>query len=192
MRPEVDPVATTQMAANGTVPVVLLVEMLLTAPLRMCSSFYEIEHDGNTYLPLGDLGSVEEVEDGQGDYKPLRYSLSGVRQDLLVIALEENIRNKPCTVFLAVLDEVTHQKREVQQVWTGTLDQMGVAIDPKSGTAVISVTAEHRAVTYARPKSLRYTDADQRRLYPTDTSLRFIESQANHTDVWPAASFGRQ
>ena len=56
----------------------------------------------------------------------------------------------------------------------------------------VSVTAEHIAVAMSRPKGARYTDADQRRLFPGDRALEYIVSQATHQDVWPSAAFFKQ
>jgi hypothetical protein len=173
-------------------PLVLLVEMQLSETVRMASAPRTITFGGNDYLGLGNLGTVEPVEDSPGEYKPLRFNLSAVSTDLLAISLEENIRGQACSVRMAVLDPVTHQVLDAPLAWSGTLDQMPVTLPrDKNNSFAIGATAEHRGMTYARPKPLRYTDADQRRLYPTDTSLRFIDAQSNHADAWPAASFYR-
>jgi len=172
---------------GNLVPVVLLVEMLMSAPVRICSSSMNITYAGDVYLGIGDLGTVDEVDDSPGEYKALRFALNGVRNEYLAIVLAENIRDKPCSLRMAVLHPDTHALLDAPLVWTGTLDQMPLTIGKE--TTTISVTAEHRGATYARPKPLRYIDSDQQRLYPGDTSMRFVESQSNHQDVWPAASF---
>jgi hypothetical protein len=179
--------AASSVLSGNLVPIVLLVEMLMSEPVRLCSSSMNIVYDGAAYLGIGDLGTVEEVDDSPGEYKALRFALNGVRNDYLAIVLAENIRDKPCTLRMAVLDPITHVVLDAPVVWTGTLDQMPLTIGTETST--ISVTAEHRGATYARPKPLRYIDSDQQLLYPGDTSMRFVESQSNHQDVWPAASF---
>lgn len=175
------------------VAIVLLLEMELSETVRMCSSPYEVTFEGNDYLGVGNLGAVGVVNDSPGEYKPLRLNLSGVSTDVLAIALEEDLRGKPCSLRMAVLDPTTHEVLDAPLIWSGTLDQMPVALPAEAdGSFSIGATAEHRGVTFARPKPLRYTDTDQRRLFAGDTSLRFIDAQSNHPDVWPAASFGRQ
>jgi hypothetical protein len=106
------------------------------------------------------------------------------------VALQEAVRNKPCTLYLGILDPTTHAVLDGVQAWAGTLDQM--PITQTGDTCAISATAEHAGATFARPKPSRYTDADQRALYAGDTCLRFVVSQANHQDVWPAAAFFKQ
>jgi hypothetical protein len=175
---------------------VLLLEMQLTAPLRFASSGVDITYGGNSYIGTGILGGVERVTDGPGaNGGGLRFMLSGIPTEVLAIALAEPIRNKACSLRLAVLDIATHAVLEAPLVWTGTLDQMPISHqsdDSGGSTCTVSVTAEHRGSTFSRPKPFRYTDGDQRRAFPGDTSLRFVVSQANHQDVWPAAVFFRQ
>lgn len=176
--------------ASGRVALVLLVEMQLSSTIRLASSAATINWGGQDWIGAGSLGSIEEVADVTGEHKPLRFVLSGVPAANLAIALQEPIRDRPCIVRMAVLDPDTHAVLDAPIVWTGTLDQMPVTMSGE--TCTISVTAEHAGAAYARPKPLRYTDADQQRLYPGDTSLRFVVSQAQHQDVWPAASYFRR
>lgn len=176
--------------ASGRVALVLLVEMQLSTTIRLASSAVTITWSGFDWIGAGSLGAVEEVADVAGEHKPLRFVLSGVPSANLSIALQEPIRDKPCIVRMAVLDPDTHAVLDAPVVWTGTLDQMPVTLSGE--TCTIAVVAEHAGVAYARPKPLRYTDADQQRLYPGDTSLRFVVDQAQHQDVWPAASYFRR
>lgn len=173
-----------------TAPVVMLVEMLLTSPLRLNTSNVTINWNGYDWLGTGSLGSIEEVDDAPSEQKGMRFTVSGVPTSLLSVALQEAVRNKACTLYLAVLDPASAAVLDVLQAWAGTLDTMPIT---QSGeTCTINVVAEHAGATFSRPKPVRYTDADQQKLYPGDTSLRFVTSQANHQDVWPAAAFFRQ
>jgi hypothetical protein len=176
--------------AGQEVPLVVLVEMLLTLPIRMASTPYNVVYGGQTYVGLGQFGSVEEIDDSPGEYKSVQFALTGVQNDMLTIALNEDIRNKAVYVRNATLDPTTHAVLDAPLAWSGTLDQMPIQFGKE--TSQITVTAEHRGATFARVKALRYNDVDQQRLYPGDTSLRFVTSQANHQDVWPAAAFFRK
>ena len=170
---------------------VLLVYMGLTEPLYLTSATRKVIFGGNEYLALGHLGAVDPVDDKAGsDNKSLKFTLSGVPNELLAISLQENIRSRPVSVRIAILHPITHDVIDAPTIWSGTLDQMPIQSGAES--SVITVTAEHRGSTFARPKPIRYTDNDQRRLFPGDTSLRFIVPQSTHQDVWPSAAWGRQ
>lgn len=183
--------APAQAVLDGSTPVIVaFIEMLLSSPLRLNTSAVTIDWNARSWLGAGLLGTIEEIDDTPNESKGLRFMLSGVPSSMLAIALGEQVRNKPCTIWFAILDPTTHAVLDAVQAWAGTLDQL--PITQTGDTCTITATAEHAGANFARPKPLRYTDADQQRLYPGDTSLRFVVSQANHQDVWPAAAYFKQ
>lgn len=175
---------------SGNVKMALLVEMLLSAPVRLNTANVTLTYGGVDYIGTGILGGVNEVEDSPGEYKNLTFSLSGVDVAVLSIALAENVRDKKVSVRLAVLSETDNTVLDAPLIWTGTIDQMPVQMG--DGTATINVSAEHRGLTFSRPKPLNYNNTDQTRIDPTDTSLRFIQAQSTHNDTWPAATYFRR
>jgi hypothetical protein len=180
----------TILAGDG-VPVTLLAQLDLSQTLYLNASPITITYDGHDWLGAGSLGTVNEVSESAGEYTSLQFTLSGVPSDMLALALGEVVRNKPVTLSLAILDPATHAVEDVQVIWTGKLDTMTVR--QAGGASVISVTAEPNAVEFARPKSFRYTDADQKsHVSGSDNSLRYIVSMAQHQDVWPAASYWKK
>jgi hypothetical protein len=183
-----DPAASAALDDSAVV-VVILVEMALTETIRLCSASHDITFGGQVFQAIGDLGSVDEVKDEMGEVSGLNFSLSGVRNDNLSIAINEPIRGKAAYMRLALLSISTLAVLDAPLVWSGTCDQMPVEFGKV--TSAINVVCQHRGVTFARPKPLRYTDADQQALFPGDTSLRFVAEQSQHPDVWPAASFFR-
>lgn len=168
------------------VPVILLVEMGFTPVLRMATSAVDIVWSGNTYLRTGNLGAVEVIRDSAGDAQALQFSLSGVPSENIALALGTSARNKSCTIRLAILNASTHAIEDVSTVGIYQLDQLAIA------GSTISVTAVPLARVFARPKPLRYTDADQQKISAGDRALEMIVSEANGEIVWPAASWGRQ
>lgn len=185
------PTAAAQAVLEGDeVPLIVLVEMLLTQPLRLVSAYRNVTYGGNTYLATGHFGTVDSVEDAATEIKPIRFTLSGVSNDTLSIALNEPTRGKPVHMYLGVLDTSTHEVLDTMLIWPGLIDQM--TIEYGKETSIISVTSQHRGVVFNRPKPLRYIDSDQKRLHPGDTSMRFAPEQAQHPDIWPAAGFFRQ
>lgn len=165
---------------------VLLVEMGLSSTIRLATCGIDLSWGGNTWLGGRMLG-VDPIRSQGGEVQGLRFSLTGVPSDALALALAEQVQGKPCTVYTAVLSSDTQEILDVLLAWSGTLDQMPIShgVD----TSTVSVTAEHRGITFARPRPLRYTDTDQKRLFPGDRSMEFLVSQSNHPDIWPAASF---
>lgn len=180
------PAAAAAALASPRAPVCLLIRMDLPDPVFVCTADLHIEHDGHTWIGVSLVGSIEEITDTVGDRVPLRFTLSGVPTDVLALALvsANEARGKRCRVYLHIYDPDTYLPLYTELFWSGTLDQMSINEGKDSGS--VSVTAEHRGVTSARPKTLRYTNADQQRLYPGDLSLQFMVSQSTHQDVWPS------
>jgi hypothetical protein len=172
--------------SGADVPVVLLVQMAFDPVLYLASSAVDVSYGGNTYLGAGSLGNVDVVRDSAGEANALQFTLSGVPSDAIALALGTSARNKACTLRLAILSATTHAIEDVSTIGTFMLDQLTI-----SGS-VIGVTAVPMARIFSRPKPIRYTDGDQQLVSAGDRSLEFLVSQANHQDVWPAASWFRR
>lgn len=172
--------------ASGTVPMVLLVEMAFDPVLYLCTAGVPIVWGGNTYLGAGPLGAVDVVRDTSGDAQSLSFSLEGVTNTTIALALGVSARNRACNVRLAVLNATTHAIEDVVLLGAFVLDQITL------GAGALSVTALPMARVFSRPKAVRYTDEDQQRISAGDRALQYVVSQAAHPDVWPAASWGRR
>jgi hypothetical protein len=178
------------MALLGTtLGVTQLIELDLTDPVRVTTAGMDIQWNGDTYVG-GRAINATSIKDQGGSVMGLQFSLSGVQSDTLAIALAEPIQGKLIQVWTVILDPITQQILDVSLTWAGTMDLM--PIQQTGAQAVINVTAEHRGISFARPKGKHYTDADQQALYPGDACLQFIVAQSQHQDVWPAASFFKQ
>lgn len=174
---------------GGRLVVATLVEMQLDTPLYMTDAGIDLQYDGNTWLG-GRQVAVEKVGEQGGEVQALKFSISGVPSENIALALATPIQGKPVRAYAALMDPDSQAVVDVIPLWRGTLDQMPIRHGAEFST--ISVTAEHIAIGMARPKGLRYTDADQRRLYPGDRALEFIVAQATHQDVWPSAAYFRK
>lgn len=167
----------------------LLVELLLDSPVRVTTAAVDIEHGGFTWI--GGRGvSVDKVSEQGGEVQPMRFSLSGVPSEMLAVALGTTVQGRVVRAYTALMNPDTQAIVDVMPLWAGTLDQM--PINHGTENSVVSVTAEHRAIAMSRPRGARYTDADQRRLYPGDRCLEYLVAQATHQDVWPSAAFFKQ
>lgn len=161
----------------------VFVEMLLDTPLYFCNAEVPVEADGHTWIGVPQL-QISAVSEGPGQSDKLEFTLPAVPTAYLGLAMSTVIRGKRVNMYLGVMDPDTLAMVQLVPLWGGRLDQMPVSYGPE--TASISATAEHRSVTYAKPKPLRYTDSDQRRLYPGDRCLEYLIDQSQKEDVWPS------
>ena len=163
-----------------------LVEMDLTAPLLVTTARESIDWAGKTYIG-GRQTAIASIQDQGGAIQGLSFQISGVSNDTLAIALAEPIQGKAVRVYTCLMDADTQAILDVVLAWGGSLDQM--PISQGAATSVVTVTAEHRGITFARPKGLRYSDGDQQALFPGDLSLQFLVTMATHQDIWPSAAY---
>ncbi|MCR5864646.1 hypothetical protein [Aquincola sp. J276] len=177
---------------NGAnVPAVLFVELRFDAVVRLCSAAVDFEWAGELWRGTGSLGTVSAVKDtSNGETTALQLTLSGVPTENIALALGERPRGRPCRVWFGVLDPETHALLDAPLIFSGAIDQMPIS---RTGeTCTIAVTVEHQGKLFGRPKPLRYTSSDQQKTHAGDTCMRFLVSQAQHNDVWPAAAFFKQ
>ena len=175
---------------RSPLPIAILVEMDLAAPLYLNTSSLDLVVGTNTYLGTAGLGRIEAIQDSPSEVKPLRFELSGVPTTSVSLALAEPVQGKAARVKLAIFDPDTYAVLATYLRWSGLLDVM--AIEDGPATATIKVSAEHAGIDLIRPTVSLYSDAEQRRLAANDPSLQYMADQQDMRVVWPAASWGRK
>lgn len=173
--------------AGEQIPMVQLVQLSLTVPQYLTTAGHAIEWDSQTWVPAG-LGPIEPVQDTAAELPGLQFTLPGINEAQLAVALEPGTEGTAVRVYDALIDPATGLCADAVLAWAGTLNVPTLQDGPQ---ADMVVTAEHRGMLALRPKVSRYTDDEQRRLFPGDTSLDFDPATDAAALVWPAASFFR-
>ena len=172
--------------AGEQLPITQLVRIdFAAATVYLTTAGSPITWGGQTWEPAG-LGAIEPVEDTAAEMPPLRFTMPGLNPDQLYVALESGTEGSAVRVYDALIDPATGACEDAVLAWSGTLN-VPELIDGEQ--ADMTVTAEHRGMLAIRPKPSRYTDDEQRRLYPGDTSLDFDPATDAAPLVWPAASY---
>lgn len=173
--------------AGEQIPVVQLVELELDVVWRLTSAGIPLEWAGQTWQPVG--GTVTGVEDDVGEFLGITLTLPAVTPEQLAVALVEDVEGRTVRIYDAWVDPDTGAVADAALAWSGALEIPAIEDGP---TATLAISAEHRGAIALRPKPSRYTDSEQRRLYPGDTSLNFDPATDAKPLAWPAASFFRQ
>ena len=159
-----------------------LVHMALdSGDLYVCGAPFDVVYGGNTYTSLHGLGAIEAIAETDSSQQGLAFTLSGVPESALALALTEDLQGRDVTVRLAVVDE-TGTLQVDDAVWQGLLDVMSCE-DGES--PVIRVTAEHRLVAWEEPAGVMFSDADQQQLHPGDKFFEYTASLVEATILWP-------
>jgi hypothetical protein len=175
-----------RMLAGEQVPVVQLVRIQFTvATVYLTTAGHAIEWDSQTWNPAG-LGVISPVEDSADEMPALQFTLPGLNEAQIAVALEPGTEGAGVRVYDALIDPDDGTCADAVLAWSGTLNVPTLIDGPQ---ADMTVTAEHRGLLALRGKPSRYTDDEQRRLYAGDTSLDFDPETDAKPLAWPAASF---
>lgn len=154
--------------------------------VRLWSGAGSKSWNSSSWSGAGDFGGITPVDESTDvSASGLAFRLSGIPGTSLALALGENYRGKPCKLWLAILDD-DDDVVDAYQVFAGRMDVM--KIDDGGDAGTISVQAENCLVDLQRPRLLRYTDAEQQRLFPGDLGLQFVAKLAERPLYWGVAS----
>ncbi len=147
-----------------------------SGPIYMAGTDFNIEYDGQIWLAARGIGTIEKTTETPDQVEGLKFTLSGVTDEALAEAQQENYQGRRVTLLWCFVDE-TGTLHVDPLAWQGRLDQPTIALGKT--TATITVTAENRMADWQRPRELMFNDADQKRIDPTDNFYRDIESMEN-------------
>lgn len=167
--------------------IVQLVIINTVSPLRMTTAGGNVTWGGQTWV--GNSVAIEPVEDAVGELPGVVLRMPAITEDQISLVLTTRVEGLSMTIYDALIEPLTGVVEDAVPAWTGTLNVPTIEDGP---TAVISITAEHRGVTALRPKPSRYTDDEQRRLYPGDTSMDVDPATDAAPVAWPNATYFRQ
>lgn len=173
--------------SSAVVCIAVLVEMDLTESLFLNTSSLDLVIGGNTYEGLGNLGSIDTIDESSGDLPRLNFQLAGVQPTSIALALGEPVQGKAVRIKIALFDSATGALIDVRLRYSGYLDVMSLSDGRDS--AVISVSSESALLDLLRPKGLYYNDADQQALNPGDLAFQYVNDQVDQKIVWPASTF---
>jgi len=156
--------------------------------VRMWTGAGDKSWSGQTWTGGGNLVGISPIDETtEVSAAGLNFTLNGVPSSLVGTALADAYRGRPCKLWLAILD-AAEAVVDVVQVFAGRMDVMTIA--DAGETATITLQAENRLVDLRRPRSSRYTNEEQQRLFAGDVGLEFVAKLAEKPLYWgvPAGS----
>ncbi len=152
------------------------------------SGYRDITFNSKTYIASGVLGSVSGVREEAGiKSSGITLTLSGVKPEMVSLALSEPYLGRKCWLHCAVVDDAgIFDPNLAVLLFYGKLDDLS----GESGqSASFSISVRSRLSDWERERILRYTDADQQKLYPGDKGMEFIPQLSQRKIIWPKAAF---
>lgn len=139
--------------------------------------------NGDTYTGAGNLLTIDLPEETTDiAAREATFSLSGIPDSILAVALNENYSGRPVKVWYGFLDNAGALIGSPVQEFAGSMDVMTISEDPSSPT--ISLTAESDLAKLGRSKERRYTAEDQKMDYPDDTGFDYVAGLQDTQIIW--------
>ena len=137
------------------------------------SGYGDMVYEGNTYLGVGQLGSISTVsESGSIQADGIEIGLTGIPASMVSTVLTEARQGKTVSIHQALFDEDWALIDVYENVFKGILDVP--VINKSAKNASIVVKAENRLIELQKTRVRRYTDQDQKDMYPNDPGLEFV------------------
>jgi hypothetical protein len=195
------------------VPIVFLAEFEFDPQtIRLWSGAGTLPYNGNDYTGLGGLTGLMPYNETQDlTAQGMGFQLTGVPQEYIALALQQNPRRRPCRL------QIAFRKQDVQVMYDsstpvffdatnyevfekGNLFELvdspytwfrglmnTMPIEQERATAKITLTAENELIILKQRKVLRFTDEHQQAKYAGDTCFKLLAQ--NQDKVF---EFGKQ
>lgn len=154
--------------------------------VRAWTGFGDLTWGGNVFKGTGAFGGVSSVEEKFGDEvtaSGTALTLAGVDPDMISVALGEIRQGLPGKVWFACLDQETGAFVGDPFLLTSGLADVPT-IDDSGDSVVVSVALANRLADLERPRVRRFTDQDQRSVYPTDRGFEFVAGLQDAVITW--------
>ena len=144
-----------------------------TETIRLWTGIDDITVDGETYLGAGTLLGIGEIEDTM-EVKSANctFTLSGMDETVLSLALSEDIQNRKITLLMGYLSGGSNVSAGEITLFSGRMTNLTVNDDPNGMT--VAINAENRLVDLNRPCNLRYTQQSQQIVSDGDTGFKYV------------------
>lgn len=153
--------------------------------VRLASTPFDVTFAGASYLGVGRLGSISAIQEGpEMKSYGISMQLSGIPLSYMQEMRAERFQDRACRIWLGFLDSGHRPIGMPVQMFGGRMDVVTFEIGE---TITATLTAESRLVDWERPRVRRYTDQDQKRAYPEDKGLEFVQATTEMELVWGRA-----
>lgn len=170
-------------AAAAIVRPYLLVSLdYAAAPVYVSSLPRDIDWNGQTWIGIGRLGSISEIQEG-GEVRSYGVSLrmSGIPLEYATSVMANDGQGRAGRIWLGFLDAGHVPVGDPFEIFQGRIDVSDIEV---GATISVTVTLESRLVDWERPRIRRFTDQDQVRAFPGDRGFEFVQAVTDMELVW--------
>ena len=177
--------AVTTAVNQSQITALLFVELdFASGDLHLTTAGHDVVWNGLTWTGVGALGVVEAIKEDVGlQANGIKMGLQGVDTSIIAIALSEDYQGRAARIWCAFVNIDTGAiVADPVGPWTYRMDHMEIMDGGDNATVMLQLESELAA--WDRPNIKRFTDADQKRLYPNDKGFEFITAATISTLSW--------
>tara|TARA_Y100001938_G_C7944042_1_gene355812 strand:+ start:19 stop:594 length:576 start_codon:yes stop_codon:yes gene_type:complete len=150
------------------------------------SSYQDLTINGEVYSKAGQLMNIQNVAE-TADIKAqgLKVIFSGLPTSIASASLQDNAQGTKAEVYFGFMTPASSGFTIVNSpylVFEGEVDVM--QFQESGDTATITFNIESKMVMLEKPIDRRYTDQDQKELFPNDKGLEFVVSLQDKKLTW--------
>lgn len=197
----------TELLSSSIEPALMAELFFDSGTLRLWTGYGELEWNGETFFGGGNFIGVSEITETQEvEAKGIVCTLSGIPSNLIALALGENSRGRRFRLYMTAVNtgqyvatEETPGRVELEdgagyillentmtqepyRIFSGLMDT--IEITDSGDTANLRLTVENALIIGQRAKVRRYTPEEQKKRFPNDKGLDFINQLQDKEVVW--------
>lgn len=204
---DLTPAMEAELAGKSIEPVFMSEMMFSSGTIGMWSGYGTLTWGVKEFLGGGNFTGISPVEETQDlQAKGLVATLNGVPSNLIALALLERVRGRPFRLYLGINTTRRYVATEDEpgrlvledgsgyvilenqlldspyRLFSGLMDF--IEMKDTGSTADIMLSVESNLIIGQRAKISRYTSEDQKKKYPDDLGLDFINQLQDKEVVW--------
>lgn len=150
--------------------------------VRLHNGVGTITFGGNSYTGVGDLGTVEAVEETIDlQSRDINLILSGINDDVITDVLEDAYWGKDVDIYLGFFNRNGELLADPDNIFSGFMDK----VDLVSGAEeIVKLTCTSRAEILSRRNGARFTDEEQQANYTGDVFFEYLAQMQEKTVIW--------
>lgn len=172
------------LAAPVLWPCLLMRSFFKSGELRLWTGVGMLVHDGIAYQGAGDLLSISAIEETD-EIKSVgvQIIISAIKTEAIALALLEVERGRRGDIYFGLLYESGNSLiPSPTLLFRGRLNTVEIQDATKNAQLVLGY--ENELIDLERPRTKRYTAAEQRRDFPSDSFLDYIAELVDKPLKW--------
>lgn len=152
-----------------------LLELLFTSgPLRLCLGRWNVTFEGNVYTATAGLLQISRHEESADGAEGLDFTMSGLAAGVFDLMINEPYRGRLVRLMELRFNEADVDVGLPSVEYIGRMVAMSSADSAKDGTHTVRVQTEQFDAEGRRARPLRFSDAEQRRRFPSDLGAEYV------------------